>query len=611
MQSPGSSAPPSRRQEWLALALLVGTVLFLHSHGLTFGFFLDDNNHLERCYKNGYAGLARGNTFEWNRNLVRVWWATKDMGWAYFRPLPVALRTTWLLLFGLDPLPFHIVHFLMYLAGILLFYGLLRRYGLPLAASLVGTLLFTLHPTHAQVAPWLANDACILTGFGFLSALWFLHLSATAAHRRPLFLAGVFGGYAVALLSRETGLMLGPILVLADWLLARQWPDRRRWFMYVALALEALIYLGARSLLLESAPIPGRPYFYWPTEAGFVGWLPYKLLSDFVGLTLGFPFVPIAVVPWFRARPVTTAVAVVAVLGVIVLFVAPLRRSRAVWGLLAGIALATAPTLLAFSAAYMYFLISAGWTALLAVWAAQTARRRPRLVAGSLSLLAVVYFVVQWAGVWQMRAMSYAEQCVRASILATDPACYPPRTKLFFLNMPLFATEVAPLLRMETGRDDLEVFALTYAPEPFAARRAADIHVEDDHTLLVRMDGAGWFPGIVGESLQLGWFGCTRDQLEPGPVIVQPAAGEMPFRVEVVEKGPEGFPALRFIFDQPLDSPYYRFFVGHRDRAAQPWHPDTHPFYRTTEPLLAVLNDRMQRVQMALEHVYRVFQACP
>ena len=599
----------SRRSEWLALGVLLAAIGLLHGHGLSFGFFFDDSNHLELCAKNGYGDLAGGNRFDWTRSIARAWWVAEETGWAYFRPIPVAIRTACLQCFGLDPLPFHVVHLSLYTAVVMSFYGLLRRLGIGLKPALAGGLLFTLNPTHAVVSPWLANDTTILTALGYIWGIWLMRASADADHRRPLLALGAIACYALALLSRESGLMLGPILVMFDWLGRRT--SSRPWKLYALLTLEGVGYLVVRSLMLEAGPLPRSPYFHWPTEGGFASWLSYKVLSDAVCLTLGLPFVPIAQVPWLQARPIATALAVGGGLSVLALFAYPLRRSRVLWGILGGMALAAAPTICVFSAAYNYFLLSAGWAALLAVWAAALGPRRPRLVSAAFAFLACSYLVGSWSTVRQMRASAYADQLVREEVLASEPQNYPPGTKLFFLNLPLFACEVGPAVRLATGRDDLEFFPLTLAPEPFAPRRMAEIHREGDRTLLVRMDGDGWFAGPFGEQVQLGWFGSSRSQLTNGFVKLWPGAGPMPFQVEVVEAGPRGIRALRFTFDKPLEDPCYRFFIGNPTHPAQQWHPSGIPTGRSQDPYTSVLNGRIQRMQMGVDFVDGWLASCP
>jgi hypothetical protein len=605
---PGAGAFRKPRR-WLAPALLVACTLLLHGHGLTFGFWLDDHNHLELCRQYGYAGLARGNRFDWTGRIAHVWWAHAETGWAYFRPLTVALRVTLLRLFGLNPLPFHAVHLTLCTLSVLLLYRLLGCCGWGRAAAFTAGLFFTLHPTHAFTASWLANDGQVLVGLWTVLALGLMLRSGRAEHRRPGVLAGVFLCYVLAMLSRENGLMLGPMLVLFDSLRARRLlPSWRRCVLYGGLALTGLAYLWVRHQCLESAPLPRSPYFHWPTEPGFFAWLPYKLLNDMLCLPLGLPFVPMTEVAWLQDRPLTTAAGVLALVALALLFVIPLWRSRAAWGLLAGMVLAAAPTLLVFSAAYNFYVVCAGWAVLLALWARRFWPVRPRLVGATLAALVGLYLAGWWAGTWTLQAAAAAERCVRQDVLATQPARYPPGTQLFFIDLPFFAAEVGPALRLEASRPDLAVYPLTFAPELFAPRQRVLMEQEDEHTLVLRRSAGEWFRGPFGEVVQLGWFGASRGDLPVGPLPLHPAAGQLPFRVEVVAADAEGVSALRFVFDRLLDDPHYRFFVGSPRHCAQLAH-----FHDLAEEERDPRQDfeRLTRAQMAFDRLGRLLRKWP
>jgi len=104
----------------------------------------------------------------------------------------------------------------------------------------------------------------------------------------------------------------------------------------------------------------------------------------------------------------------------------------------------------------------------------------------------------------------------------------------------------------------------------------------------------------VGEDLYLGWFGARRSDLPTGTFTPRPAAGDLPFTVEVVQRSQEGITALRFRFLQPLADSGYRFFVGAPYRTMRPWSPnETIP----TAPAehLRVLNSRLRRIQIAVD----------
>ena len=560
----------------LALVILLLCAWGMHGHGLTLGFWFDDHSHLELCQEHGFEDLAHGNRFDWNGRIAHAWWAKKETGWAYFRPLTVALRTTLWKAFGLNPLPFHVVHLALYSVSVVLLFGLLRRCGWGTLTAWIAGMFFVLHPANAFTTPWLANDGPVLVGLWILSGLWLFQLSAQSGHRRPFVLAGVFLCYALAMFSRENGIVLGPLLVLFDWLRRNNQtttsePATWRWrgTIYAGLALEGVSYLFLRCWCLGETPLPRSPYVHWPTEPGFLAWWPFKILNELVCLPLGLPFMPIVEVPWWQAHPLIAVVGVLVVVALIGMFLVPLRRSRVMWGVLAGIALAQAPTSLVFSAPYNYYLATAGWAVLLATWARHFGPTRPRLVATTTGVLAIWYLAGLWAGSWMLHSAATAERLLRADVMATRPTEYPAGTKLFFINMPFFAAEVAPSLRLATGRADLEVYPLTFAPQLLFPMSEVAIEQEDDRTILIRLSSPLLFADDFGDLVQLGWFGADHCDLHLGHADIAPAAGPMPFRVDIVHMDHHGVAALRFIFDRPLDDPQYRFFLGSPNALAQ------------------------------------------
>jgi hypothetical protein len=248
----------------------------------------------------------------------------------------------------------------------------------------------------------------------------------------------------------------------------------------------------------------------------------------------------------------------------------PLRRSPTAWGIAAGAALATLPTVTTFSAPYMLFLPAAGWAALLSVWARHRWPMHPRQTVTVLSGMIAGSIFGQAGIAWQMHAGAAAEHSVLAAVLADHPERYPAGARIMFVNMPPFAAQVGPAVRLRTGRPDLEIVVLTPAPQPYAIVHAwTDLTMADDHTVVARCL-PGYFAGAAGDAY-LRWFGRDRADLQSGPVAMRPAAGELPFRVTILAYDGGGIQALQFRFDERLSDPRYRIFVGSRENPAAPW----------------------------------------
>ena len=224
-----------------------------------------------------------------------------------------------------------------------------------------------------------------------------------------------------------------------------------------------------------------------------------------------------------------------------------------------------------------------------------------------------------------LHSAATAEQLVRADVLAARPADFPRGTRLFFINLPFFAAEVGPALRNAADRPDLEVYPLTFAPELFFPGAKVAVEPEDDRTFVVRSRGGAFFGGDFGDRVQLGWYGASRTDLNHGPFPVRPAAGPMPFRVEVIEGDATGVRALRFVFDRPLKDAGYRFFLSSRRAFAEELHFDGGPLAADEgdddDPDPAALSadqrtaardrERVRRMQMACRRVLEVLAGWP
>jgi hypothetical protein len=284
----------------------------------------------------------------------------------------------------------------------------------------------------------------------------------------------------------------------------------------------------------------------------------------------GLPAMPMAEVPWMQARPLATGFLVLLLLTVLVVMGKPLWHTPVWWGLLAGIALSLAPSVSVFSMGYYLYMATVGWAVLVALWARACYPVHPRLVGAGLGLLAVWCLANWWCGIAMVHGAAAAEHAVVRQVVSAGAQHFPVKTKLFFIDLPFFAMEVAPAIRLTTDRSDLDVYPLTLAPDLFASRDDVSIEVEDERTLVLRRKGAGWFCDTLGEEVQLGFFGANRDVMVPGAFAHHPQAGPLPFRVEIVQADRNGVQAVRFRFDQPLDDPAQRFFARWSDACAQP-----------------------------------------
>jgi Flp pilus assembly protein TadD len=236
---------------------------------------------------------ALGNGFVWDddENLVTNP-AYRGLGWPQLRWMLTTVHVghfipvTWVsfaldyLVWGMNPLGYHLTNLLLHAANAVLLALVARRLlakaapGLSgparEAGSLLAALFFAVHPLRAESVAWVTERRDVLSGLCFLATV-LLYLAAADAEgrRRIRLLALSVGAYALALASKSLVMTLPVVLVLLDVYPLRRiggpvargvWLEK---LPYVALSLAAagMSYYGAVfGTSLGAYPWPTRIY---------------------------------------------------------------------------------------------------------------------------------------------------------------------------------------------------------------------------------------------------------------------------------------------------------------------------------------------------------------
>ncbi|ROL58425.1 hypothetical protein D9V84_01475 [Bacteroidetes/Chlorobi group bacterium Naka2016] len=248
---------------FLSITLIVNFLLWFKSFSLD--FYNDDYQILSFAQEN------------FSKNPLKVF-TSQDVSNFYFRPLPNLLHTTTLVLFGYNPLPFHILNFLLYLALVYTLYFFLLRLTSNETLTFCSTLLFALLPSHDLFLVWIASIGDILASLFILLSFYFLLFGS---NKNALAFALFF--FFLSGLSKESTI-LAPFLSIA---LSFIFTDRKTILRrYTVFTLLVLIFLFAyRHLVLDINILQS------PNAQNFS---PGSLLNIFV-----YPFV--IVVPTFAS----------------------------------------------------------------------------------------------------------------------------------------------------------------------------------------------------------------------------------------------------------------------------------------------------------------------
>ncbi|MFQ5883071.1 MAG: tetratricopeptide repeat protein [Candidatus Methylomirabilales bacterium] len=194
-------------------------LVFLPTLGNEFVRWDDDGNFLENIH---YRGLG------WAQ--LRWMFTTFHMG--PYQPLSWVTLGLDYLLWGLNPVGYHLTNLLLHAANAMVFYFLTLRL-LPLALSSppvpgdlalraaagFAALVFAIHPLRVESVAWATERRDVLSGLFFLlTLLCYLRAATTSdgdgTYRR--WLMGAVSVYALSLLSKAIGMALPVILVVLD-----------------------------------------------------------------------------------------------------------------------------------------------------------------------------------------------------------------------------------------------------------------------------------------------------------------------------------------------------------------------------------------------------------
>jgi tetratricopeptide (TPR) repeat protein len=298
-------------RDWLFILAVFAVLLLAYQPVWRAGFIWDDDSHLTAnpCIVGplGFKGI----------------WTSAAAN--YF---PLVTTTLWVLhaLWGLNPLPYHLVNVLFHTAGAVLLWLVLRRLRVP--GAWLGALLWALHPVQVESVAWISELKNTQSGVFYLLAIWlFLRWTPTAESPEPrtnlrdYLLALVCA--VLAILSKASTVMLPVVLGLVWWWDTGRWRWRRLLWLAPFIAVSAVAsgwtiweqqyHAGAigpdwNQTLAERIVLSGRVVWFY---LGKLFW-PHPLIFIYprwpLDATRLFAFVPVAVaaitflVLWWQRR---------------------------------------------------------------------------------------------------------------------------------------------------------------------------------------------------------------------------------------------------------------------------------------------------------------------
>jgi hypothetical protein len=583
------------------------TILFtglFYAPALGGGYLADDHFHLFALSELPEAANGTFNLFGFvtSSEEVRVlrnwgivpWWSSDAMRIDFWRPIPsLSLWLDWVL-FGRNAAAAHLVSIAWYVGVVALVYRILSRFlGDATRTLLLAVAIFALDDVHALNVQWLASRNDLIQAVFLLSAFlgWLRYREGKGRPGNGWNLVLLFGAFLLALLSKESSVLLGPICFahalffpedVRDGLVAR---IRPRLGIFLGIAAITLCYLA---FWFKAGHGPNTLYYLNPFKDP-AQWASQFFRSGFfhaVILATGVPLQVLSPAP-FTDYPIPAAIVSGLTIGFWIVAWYLLRRDRAagffvVWMLLGQLLGTTS-----FPDPRILFLPSIGFAYVVARTISETWARRDQWKPARpiLATLVALHFVfapildqVCFYVVGSFRnGYAKVENGLREAV---DYDRLPETgTQVFFLNwhqressalinlhltrtLPAGA-DVSPYLaqpgsfeqRIDRGFEALKIH---YYNLSFLLGEV-DARVVSDHEITLAPKEGSFFPSLfeqlyltslkfeVGQTFELTAFKATIEAIDDSGAVTR----------------------VRFVFPKPLDHASYRFLAWNGTKFVQ------------------------------------------
>jgi tetratricopeptide (TPR) repeat protein len=243
---------------WFRCLLVIAGLVILYSPACQSGFTWDDDEH-----------LTQNPCIIGPQSIVDIW-TTRAA-----RICPLVLSTFWLehRLWGLAPLPFHLVNVLMHAGAVLVLWRVLLALRVP--GAWLGALLWALHPVQVETVAWVTEMKNTQSGLFFLAAILFYLRGLRDGGRSRMngWLSLTFGLLGMA--SKTSVVVLPAVLGLCAWYMEGRVSRRRlaELIPYVLMALAAsALALWTQDLEGANDPLWQRSIPERLVTAGAVVW---------------------------------------------------------------------------------------------------------------------------------------------------------------------------------------------------------------------------------------------------------------------------------------------------------------------------------------------------
>ena len=249
---PWRPAANNRPTEYWLLALALCLAAIGYAPTLRYGFVFDD---VQQIVENP---AIRSWSYIWEYFTAHVGAGVfPNVRGSFYRPLFLIWMRLNYMFFKVTPWGWHLTSLLAHLAAVWMFFSLVRLWTRDGMVAGWSALLFALHPIHVEAVAWVSAVPEILFALAGMGAIYAYIRFREENFPRMLGLSLLL--YGIALLAKETAIVIWPVIFLSGWWLDRAATEKESAGDRIAtarvqsaFAIVTAAYVGLRMLALRS-----------------------------------------------------------------------------------------------------------------------------------------------------------------------------------------------------------------------------------------------------------------------------------------------------------------------------------------------------------------------
>jgi len=511
----------AKRSDYL---LIAAAVVIGFGASLTVGFFLDDLQTLENAIASSWNPRELAYAFTvFDQDNIEVWCADLSPT-GFFRPLLILSFKIDHAIFGMQPVGFHLTNLALHLLNCYMLLWLLLRFGFARTKARLAAVLFALFCHNGVAVIWISGRTELLLATFLLASVLFYARARQSGRLADHLLS--LGFAACALLTKESAVALPAYILGAEWILGDdQQPLKQRLTdaalrlaPVVALVLAFLVYRLGFYGALEAPP---RPYFFSPTEPGFLPFLGLKTIYYAFAWVTTMPVMPVMVIAFLVEYP-AVALAMATVTAVALFFVVrALRGDKRFWGLLMWVAACQVPVAMVMASSHFLYMGNAAVATIIAMllMRGDALTRRARIVTGLVVVLHLGHAVYNVSG---YHRLAHFNVDLTGALAELDDGERAGEGDLYLINLHLTGAHVGQRLRLLRGVEGLHSHLVSVSSEPFAFGPTPRYEWQGDRTLVLRFEEGLISSEIIQMLVMMGADLTPGRRHRSGPAWIEP-----------------------------------------------------------------------------------------